>query len=67
MYVCMYVCMCFLYSTYLEPLPITHIFSEKVHHHLLKQINHFAWRHEVQPLNHFPVQNLISSGNPISM
>ena len=40
-------------STYLEPQPITHIFLEKIFHHILKQINHFAWRYEVHPLNHF--------------
>ena len=56
------------YSTYLELLPLSHIFLEKVCHHILKQINNFAWRYEVRPLNYFFfVQNLISSDNPISM
>ena len=31
----------------------THIFWGKVWHHILKQINHFQWRHEVCPLNQF--------------
>ena len=31
----------------------THIFGGKVWHHILKQINHFQWRHEVCPLNQF--------------
>ena len=31
----------------------THIFGGKVWHHILKQINHFQWRHEVYPLNQF--------------
>ena len=48
-------------------LPITHFFGEEVCHHILKQINHFAWRHEVCCFNHFLVQYLISSGNVSSM
>ena len=35
------------------PLPITHILWRKVCHHILKQINHFAWRHERCLLKHF--------------
>ena len=31
----------------------THIFEGKVWHHILKQINHFQWRHEVCLLNQF--------------
>ena len=31
----------------------THILGGKVWHHILKQINHFQWRHEVCPLNQF--------------
>ena len=31
----------------------THIFGEKVCNSILKQFNHFAWRLEVYPLNHF--------------
>ena len=45
------------------PLPIIHILWGKVCHYILKQINHFPWRHEVYPLNYFLVQNW----NPISM
>ena len=36
----------------------THIFGGKVWHHILKQINHFQWRHEVCPLNQFSCTNL---------
>ena len=31
----------------------THIFWGKVWHHILKEIDHFQWRHEVCPLNQF--------------
>ena len=30
-----------------KPLPVTHIYWEKVCHYILEKINHFAWRHEV--------------------
>ena len=48
-------------------LPKTHTFLEKVCHHILKHINHFAWRHEVCLLNYLSWQNLITSDNAIFM
>ena len=48
-------------------LPMTHIICEKVCHHILTQIVHFAWRHEVCPFVIFLVETLISSDNRISM
>ena len=41
------------------PLPITHIYWEKVCHNILKKINHFVWRHEVFSLNHFWTLTLV--------
>ena len=41
------------------PLPITHIYWEKVCHNILKKINHFVWRHEGFSLNHFWTLTLV--------